>query len=370
MQSAILAVALRELPARPFCHRTARFQLVPPPFPSRPAAHKVIPLRPMSAGNAPPPDPPAESAAIARPGVAPVLSARARSLLLVLLATIFWSTSGALVATVLRRSQLTAVSLAFWRDLATFLVLAGALALLRPALLRVRPADLPWLAAMGALGIGFFHIAWNSSVLLSGASVTTVFQGNAPLLVALLAYLFWREPLTGRKWAAIALGVAGALLIAGLPGLTGPGGSGNVHITPRGLLLGLAVAAGYSALTLLGKKLVGVYDAWTVTTYMFGFAALALLPLQLGQPAPGPITAGFLLPFAALVLITTVGGFGLYTLGLRGLTASTTAIVGVAEIPFAAVLAYLLLGERLTAVQLLGALLVAAGVVIISRRRP
>lgn len=306
----------------------------------------------------------------ARPDSAgPAFGVRTRSLLLVVLATVCWSTSGFFITVIVRNSNLTAVSLAFWRDLVTFLTLLAGLALVRPGLLRVKRRDLPWLAAMGAISIGFFHVAWNSAVLLIGASVTTVFQGNSPLLVALLAYLLWREPLTGRKWAAILLGVGGTVLIAGLPGLSGAGGTGNIHITPAGLLLGLGVAGAYATLTLFGKKLVGEYSSWTVLAYSFGFAALALLPLQIGRPLPGPASPALVVPFAALVLVTTVGGFGLYTNGLRGLTASTAAIVGLAEIPFAAILAYLLLDERLTVAQMIGSALVATGVILISRRR-
>lgn len=303
----------------------------------------------------------------ATPG--PALQSRTRSLLLVILATICWSTSGFFVTEVIGNSNLNAVGLAFWRDLAVFVVLLGGVALIRPALLRVNRRDLPWLAAMGAISIGFFHVVWNSAVLLIGASVTTVFQGNSPLLVAIFAYLLWREPLTARKWAAILLGVAGTVLIAGVIGLGGDAAAGNIHITPTGFLYGLAVAGAYSMLTLLGKKLVGSYNSWTVMVYMFGFASLALLPLQIGQPLPAPLSAAFLLPLAALVLFTSIGGFGLYTIGLRGLNASTAAIVGLAEIPFAAILAYLLLGERLTVAQIIGAVLVAAGVIIISQRR-
>jgi drug/metabolite transporter (DMT)-like permease len=310
----------------------------------------------------------ADREAVAAPAAAPV-STRARSFLLVIAATLCWSTSGFFITTVVRNSNLTAVALAFWRDLATFLTLLVALLAIRPGVLRVKRRDVPWLAAMGAISIGLFHVAWNSAVLLIGASITTVFQGNSPLIVAVLAWFIWRERLTGRKWLAIILGIAGTVLIAGLPGLTGPAASGNVEITPAGLGLGFIVAGAYATLTLFGKKLVGDYNAWTVLTYTFGFAALALLPLQIGRPLPGPVTVDFILPFAALVLVTTVGGFGLYTLGLRGLNASTAAIVGLAEIPFAAILAYILLGERLTVAQIVGAALVAAGVVIISRRR-
>ncbi len=70
-------------------------------------------------------------------------------LALVVLATLFWSTSGLFVNLIVNGSGISAIALAFWRDLTTFLCLLGGLAAIKPALLRVHRADLPWLAAMG-----------------------------------------------------------------------------------------------------------------------------------------------------------------------------------------------------------------------------
>ena len=292
---------------------------------------------------------------------------RGGSLLLVVLATAFWSTSGIFISFLIRRSTLTPVSLAFWRDLGTFLCLLLGLALFRPALLRVRRRDLPWLAAMGGLSIGLFHFAWNTSIMLNGAALSVVFQSNAPIVVTAVAWLLWQEPLSGRKIAAIALALAGTVLIAGLFG-AGEGGS-SVVITPTGLLLGVGLALAYSTMSLFGKKLVGDYSAWTVLLYIFGFGALVLLPLQVGSALPRPLSAGTLLPYAGLVLLTTIGGFGLYTLGLRGLQASVATITATTEIPFAAILAYLLLDERLSPAQVAGSVLVAVGVILVSWKR-
>ena len=293
---------------------------------------------------------------------------RGGSLLLVITATAFWSTSGIFISYLIRRSTLTPVTLAFWRDLGTFLCLLGGLALFRPDLLRVRRRDLPWLAAMGGLSIGLFHFAWNVSIMINGAALSVVFQSNAPIVVTGIAWLVWREPLSARKLAAIALALAGTILIAGLL-QESRAGSGTVVITPAGMLLGVGLALAYSTMSLFGKKLVGEYSAWTVLLYIFGFGALTLLPLQIGSTLPRPLTPETILPYAGLVLLTTIGGFGLYTLGLRGLQASVATITATTEIPFAAFLAYLLLNERLNDAQVAGSLLVAVGVILVSWKK-
>lgn len=279
---------------------------------------------------------------------------------LVIFATACWSTSGLFISLLLRGSHLSPLGLAFWRDLSTFLCLCSGLALFRPQLLQVQKRDLPWLAAMGAVSIGFFHVMWNMAVLLNGVSVATVIQANAPIFVVLMAWLLWREPLTGRKISAVILAFVGTLLISGLDGLS------TAQITPLGLLTGLAAALTYGAFTLFGKKLTGAYSPWTMLTYIFGFGALVLLPFQLGLALSGPLPLTVLGSLAGLVLIATISGFALYTTGLQRLPASVAAIVAMLEVPFAAGISYAALGERLELGQILGAVLVVSGVLLLS----
>lgn len=190
-----------------------------------------------------------------------------QGILLVILATFCWGTSGLFISLVLHGSNVSPLGLAFWRDLSTFTCLFSGLALFRPKLLRVQRRDLPWLAVMGALSIGFFHVMWNMAVLINGVSVATVIQANAPIFVTLMAWLLWREPLTGRKISAVALAFS---------------------------------------------------------------------------------------------------GFALYTTALQRLPASVAAIVATMEVPFAAIISYAALGERLEMGQVLGAVLVSSGVLWLS----
>ncbi len=284
---------------------------------------------------------------------------RTGPLLLVVVASACWATSGLWISRVLAQGANTPAGLAFWRDTVTFAVLLAAMAALRPRSLRVRRRDLPWLAAMGVISIGLFHVMWNLTVLLNGIANATVLQYNSVILVPVAAWLLWREPLTRRKIAAALLALLGTILIAGLA--TG----GNVPISTAGLLIGLASACAYSGLSIFGKRLTGSYSGWTVLTYAFGFGALTLLVWQLAVGGPEPLPISVWPPFAVLILVT-IGGFGLYGVALQHLQAGVAAIVATSEVFFATILAYVVMGERLGLWQVVGSALIVAGVLILA----
>ena len=281
--------------------------------------------------------------------------------LAVILAAASWGTSGIFVKFIVAETGVTALALAFWRDLTTFTVLLVALRLLRPAWLRLRRSDLRWVALMG-LSLGAFHVCWNLAVTVNGAAVATVQQAAMPAIVAVVARLVWREPLTRTKIAAIALTFIGTVLVSGLDVL------GQTRLTPLGLLIGLGTPATYAAWTLFGKKNREDYNPFTILTYAFGFAALTLLPLQPLTPQPFPVAPAGLLWFGGLILLATLVSFSSYTFALGRIQAGVVSILAMSEIAFVAVYAYLLLGERLTPTQILGTALVVGGVLLLSHR--
>jgi drug/metabolite transporter, DME family len=280
--------------------------------------------------------------------------------LLVVLATACWATSGTFINLILRDTDLTPWGLALWRDLATCICLLIGISVWRRDLLRVRRTDLVWLAIMGTVGIGLMHVMWNSAVMLNGVAVSVVLQYNAPVFVTIMAFLLWREPITMRKVGAIGLAFAGTLLVVRLDGLAGN------KITPLGLLLGLGAGLAYGVLTLLAKKLVGSYSTWTVMFYMFGFGVLVLIPFQAAGNPLAPVGPAALAYLAALVVVTTLGGFALFATGLRQLPVSVASIIATTEVPFAAVLSFFTLGQLLDAWQVVGAVSVVAAVVLLA----
>lgn len=279
---------------------------------------------------------------------------------LVLLASICWSTSSTLINLIVKRSGVSALSLAFWRDLFTSLTLLVITLPSRKKLLKINKTDVPWFILMGSISIGLFHVLWNTSVVVFGASIATVLQSNAPIFVVVLAWLIYKEPLTTKKIIAVAFSVIGTILCAGIIG------SSNSQITLPMILIGISSAFTYATFPLLGRKLAGDYHPLTIMFYIFIFATITLLPFQFTSPVLGPVDAQVILYFILLVIISTIGGFGIFTAALRRIPASVASITATSEIVFATVIAFLVLHERLQTSNYLGILFVISGVVLVS----
>jgi DME family drug/metabolite transporter len=282
--------------------------------------------------------------------------------LAVLVASACWGTSGIFVKFIMANAEVTALALAFWRDLFTFLVLFIGIKLFRPAWLHVQRRDLPWLIGLGG-SLGIFHVFWNLGVFLNGAAVATVQQAAMPAIVAIVAWVIWREPLTWNKILAIALTFTGTVLVSGLDALV------HAELTLPGLLAGLGIPFTYASWNLFGKKVRENYNPLVTLTFGFAFGALVLLPFQFSTPQPWPVPAMSWFWFAGLILISTISAFSTYMFGLGRLPASVATILAMAEIPIVAFYTYAFLNEYMTVDQVIGALLVIGGVLILSWRK-
>jgi drug/metabolite transporter, DME family len=108
--------------------------------------------------------------------------------------------------------------------------------------------------------------------------------------------------------------------------------------------------------SILGKRAVVRYAPWTVVLYAFAGGALFLV---LGS-GPGLLAAR---------AYPSLGGYALFTLGLRDLPASQVSVIATWEVVTATLLGWLLYGERLTPIPPLGATLVCVGILWIQRAR-
>jgi drug/metabolite transporter, DME family len=292
-----------------------------------------------------------------------------RGYLLVLAATLCWSTSGTFIKLIRANYAFTAWTLAFWRDFFSFLLFLLVAAALG-ARLHVARRDLISLALMGAISIGIFHVLWAQAVVMIPVAVATVLNYTAPVFVVLLAWLLWQERPNRRQLMALGLAFLGCLLVTGAYDL------GSAHLNWLGLLVGFATGVTYGSLSILGKNALRRYEPLTIMTYAFGFAALTILLLQ-----PGAIWQTLTLPLEAwlaigvLALVSTVTGFAFYTSGLQYLSASSASITATLEPVIATGLAFVLLAEVIEPIQMLGGALVIGAVVLLAvkttaERRP
>lgn len=288
---------------------------------------------------------------------------RLTGIILVIIASIGWGSSGIFIVNIVEKGGLSPVSLAFWRDLVSSCILLVGLLAVNPRLLLVKKADLPWLIGMGVVSIGVFHIFWNIAVLRVGASLATVLQSNAPIIVTMLAWALFKEELTVRKILAILAAAGGTIMAAGVIGQQ------DLGLDPLGIWVGLGAAVTYASLSLFGKKLSGQYNFWTITFYIFAIGTITIFLFQGGRPDPWPAGSGILPWMLGFVLMSTMVGFALYTKALSLLPASVAVIISTAEILSAAVLSAIFLGERMGFWQILGAALIIVGVVLVTLRK-
>ncbi len=279
--------------------------------------------------------------------------------LLVVGAAACWGASGIWVKFIELSTNPSATALAFWRDLATFLVLLGCGLISRPSGLKIKRSALPHLIGMGAC-LGAFHIFYNLGVMLNGVAITTVQQAAMPAFVTLAACFLWKEKLSRLKLVAMALTFLGTVLTTGLA-------SGAVfgEVTFWGVAAGFCIPMLYAGWTICGKQVQGEYHALVVLTYAFGIASLMLLPLQPFVRQPSQVGLEAVAYFSGFILISSVGGFMLFITGLGKIPAGNASITAMSEIVFVVIFAFVLLGEVLKPAEVLGAALVTAGVLLI-----
>ena len=146
-----------------------------------------------------------------------------------------------------------------------------------------------------------------------------------------------------------------------------------------GILTGVLSGLLYAIYSLMGRSAIqrGIVP-WTSLLYIFSLAAffLLLFNLLLGGILPGSATQpadllwlGKALPGWIILFVLaagpTVAGYGLYNVSMIYLSSSVANLVVTLEPAFTAVTAYFLLGERFTAVQVGGSLMILAGVVFL-----
>ncbi|HSB78928.1 MAG TPA: EamA family transporter [Candidatus Methylomirabilis sp.] len=244
-----------------------------------------------------------------------------------------------------------------WRAVIGAAVLASLLAVFRPHLLRVRPRDLLFFAVYGCIGVTLNFWTYFSAVKYTSLAVAITLLYTYPAFVALLSALFLREPLTTTKLEAIAVTLFGSALVAQVYAVD------LLRLNLRGILFGLLTGLSMAAYSIFGKRAMSRYPPWTVVLYAFTAGGL-FLALGTGSHLLAAIRypAVAWLWIVGLALIPSLGGYALYTLGLRDLPASRASVIATWEVVTAAALGWILFGETLAVPQLVGGALVCFGI--------
>jgi drug/metabolite transporter (DMT)-like permease len=231
---------------------------------------------------------------------------------------------------------------------------------------RADGAPLERAAVRAAIIAGVYFAAdlalFNTAVMVSSAANATLLGTNAPIFVALGAWLLYRERPTRRFWLGFALSFLGMLAIVGHDLAKHP----RLGLGDAFAVLGAACYAGY---LLYVRRSRASMDALTFSAISGVTAAATLLVicLVIGTPLHGFPTTSWL-ALLGLALVTQVVGHLSVAYSLGKLPVSVTSVALLGQAPITAILAVPLLGETLSALQVLGGVLVLVGIYVVNRR--
>ena len=144
---------------------------------------------------------------------------------------------------------------------------------------RVAPKDL-----LKLLGASLLAIVFNQGCFIFGVGLTSpvdasIITTSMPLLAMVLAAIYLKEPITGKKVLGIAVGATGALLlILGSHQVSEAKAAGNHYIW--GDLLVLLAQFSYALYFVLFKNFVNKYSLITIMKWMFTYAFICALPFS------------------------------------------------------------------------------------------
>lgn len=224
------------------------------------------------------------------------------------------------------------------------------------------------MVAVGSFAVAAYPLAFYSSMHLAGVAVGTVVSiGSAPLASAVIERIVDKRRFTGRWAVGAVLGVSGAVLLC-----FAGGGHGNLATdagwsTPAGIGLGLIAGLTYALYSWAAHRLINTgVPSTTVMGAVFGIGGLLLMPVLAVTGAPLVASWQNLAVGVYMALVPMFAGYVLFGLGLARVRASTATTISLAETVVAALLAVVVVGERLPALGWAGAALVTGSLFVLT----
>lgn len=197
---------------------------------------------------------------------------------------------------------------------------------------------------------------WNISLLKISATVSTLVANLAPVWVGLMSFLFFRQRSGRLFWVGTVVAIAGMVELVGYE-----------HIIKlefnAGILLALLASFLYASYLVITKKIMGGIDVFTFMFYSMAGSAVALLIVSLftgNDIIHFPLRVW--LCFVGMGIICQLTGWLTINYSLRYLPSTKVAIALLSQTVFTGLLAALLLNEHLSSNEVIGSLIVLAGI--------
>lgn len=209
-------------------------------------------------------------------------------------------------------------------------------------------------------GAALFFPLYIKAFELTGVGVAAVVSiGVAPIFVGMIAWIALKQP-PGKQWA-----IGTLIAVSGVVALNWPSGDSTVNVL--GIGFALAAAFGYSlqatGMGMISKR----HTPFQCVAPMFTIGTIFQAPLSYGKDFSFLQDPMLLLGALYGGVVTVALAYAFFIYGIARIGAATAVTVGLMEPLTASILGVVLLGETVSAVGLIGSVLILAGLVVVSR---
>ncbi len=285
---------------------------------------------------------------------------KTKSLIFIILAGIFWGTS-CIFVNYLAPYGIDSVQMTGVRGFVSLVIMAGFLLIKKRECFKTKPRSL--LLFIGG-GVSLFATATLYYMTMQMTSVTTavILLYMSPVIVTVASCIFLGERMNTIKLSSIILMTAGGFLVSGI--------TEGIAFNAVGILLGVLSAFTYAVYNVLTKiQMKNGDEPYTATLYTFlTISAIALFTarpweiVSIAKENPLP-TIPLLIGIGVATFIIP---YFLYTASLKELSAGVASTLSIIEPVSAAVFSVILLSQKLSAVSIIGIMLVVVAVAMIS----
>jgi drug/metabolite transporter (DMT)-like permease len=253
------------------------------------------------------------------------------------------------------------------------LVLALAATIIKPDWLREARAHARTVVAYGLVPVAGAQLCFYNAVARLPVGVALLLEYTAPILVVGWVWATRKQAPSGLTLAGVALAIAGVTLVLDV---FSPA-THQASIDPVGVIWGLAAAvcaacyfvmsdnvtadgSGLNSITLAAGSLVVA----AVAVALLGVSGVMPLQFTANDAVIGGVTLPWLVPVILMGVVATAIAYTLGISGVARLRPSFASLVGLAEVVFAVLTAWVLLGEGVSAVQAVGGIVVLLGLAL------
>lgn len=281
--------------------------------------------------------------------------------------------NGVVIKMLMEGTALSGSQITQFRVTGTAIIMGAVMLVINRRALILKRAQVVPIVILGIV-VASLQATYAIAVNMMPVGIALLLEYTAVLFVALIAFFWFKEFVKARIWGSIAMVLVGLAVVAEV---------WNTTLDPIGVLWAMGASLSLTAYFVLGERQTGsmhpmAVGFWTMLVASVFWAmfsgwweidpSILLRDIPVTTDPTGTVAPAWVLMIANIVMGTFMS-FALSLFAISRLKATRSGIVATSEILFAFLFAFLLLGEALNFIQLIGAAVVLLGIVVAQTAR-